>query len=259
MSYIGHHYRNQQTWLQAMYTASYRHRVNFTGIAVTGWSRYDHMLSLCELLPSSIPSLAYALQTITHGDINPQVNETIARIMLGCSQMPLWERSTYATYVSCTFPGIQIDSSRLERFPFGSLGHEMYEMMYQYDAINRQYEETMSFVRLYITDLHLRQNYIHYKRNEECYERLFQLEEQMIYFINSFQHVSLMFFTADIGPEWLQTYVMRRFREVQYRLNFVERTLKSQASWPQRPLPNKTAPIVVKRRNRTISSFLQSF
>ena len=106
MSYIGHHYRNQQTWLEAMYTASYRHRVNFTGIAVTGWSRYDHMLSLCELLPSSIPSLAYALQTITYGHINPQMNETIARITLGCSQMPLWERSTYATYVSCTFPGI---------------------------------------------------------------------------------------------------------------------------------------------------------
>ena len=39
MSYIGHHQRNQQTWLETMYTASTRHRVNFTGIAVTGWSR----------------------------------------------------------------------------------------------------------------------------------------------------------------------------------------------------------------------------
>ena len=28
---------------------------------VTGWSRYDHFLSLCELLPYSIPSLAFSL------------------------------------------------------------------------------------------------------------------------------------------------------------------------------------------------------
>jgi hypothetical protein len=105
MSYIGHHQRNQQTWLEAMYIASERFRVNFTGIAITGWSRYDHMLSLCELLPSSIPSLAYVLQTIVHGRLTDQLNETIAASMLGCHHMPLWERSSYATHVSCSFPG----------------------------------------------------------------------------------------------------------------------------------------------------------
>jgi hypothetical protein len=130
----------------------------------------------------------------------------------------------------------------------------MYEMMYQYDSLMRQYDETMSFVRLYITDIHLRQNYIHYKRNQECLQRLYYLEDQMIYFINSFQHVCLQFFTADIGPEWLHTYFMRKFKEVQYRINFIVRTLKTQTSWLQRPLPNNTAPIVVQRRNVTISS-----
>jgi hypothetical protein len=130
----------------------------------------------------------------------------------------------------------------------------MYEMMYQYDIINRQYEQTMSFVRLYLTDIHIRQNYIHYKRSQECIERLFYLEEQMIYFIDAFQRVCLEFFTPDIGSEWLQTYFMRKFREVQHRLNFLERTLKTQTEWPQRPLPSNLAPIVIKRRNLTIHS-----
>jgi hexosaminidase len=105
MSYIGHHQRNQQTWLESMYIASYRHKVNFTGIAVTGWSRYDHMLSLCELLPSSIPSLAYALQTIILGRIDYNQNVTISRLLLGCNRMPLWEKSMYFTFISCSFPG----------------------------------------------------------------------------------------------------------------------------------------------------------
>jgi len=105
ISYIGHHQRNQQTWLEAMYIASKRYNVNFTGVAVTGWSRYDHMLSLCEFLPSSIPSLAYALQTIVYGRITDELNETIARTVLGCGRMPLWERSPFPTFVSCQFPG----------------------------------------------------------------------------------------------------------------------------------------------------------
>jgi hexosaminidase len=105
MSYIGHHQRNQQTWLEAMYIASERYKVNFTGIAITGWSRYDHMLSLCELLPSSIPSLAYTLQTIVFGRITKALNQSISQKILGCIQTPLWERSSYPSFISCSFPG----------------------------------------------------------------------------------------------------------------------------------------------------------
>jgi hypothetical protein len=126
-------------------------------------------------------------------------------------------------------------------------------MMLQYDTLMRQYEETMTFVRLYITDIHLRQNYIHYKRSEECLQRLVSLENQMIYFIDSFQIVCLNFFTPDVASEWLQTYLIRKFKEVQYRINFIERALKTQTSWSQRPLPNNTAPLSVKRRNSTIN------
>lgn len=105
MTYVGHHQRNQQTWLEAMYTASEQYKVNFTGIAVTGWSRYDHMLSLCELIPSSIPSLAYALQTIVFGRLTKALNQSISESMLGCMRIPLWERSSYSTFFSCSFPG----------------------------------------------------------------------------------------------------------------------------------------------------------
>ncbi|CAF1273626.1 unnamed protein product [Rotaria magnacalcarata] len=238
MSYIGHHQRNQQTWLETMHIASNRHKVNFSGIAITGWSRYDHMLSLCELLPSSIPSLAYVLQTIVFGHIDNEKNVTISTTLLGCNQIPLWEKPMFTTFVSCSFPG-----------------HELYEMMHQYDSILRLYDETMSFVRSFVTDIHIRQNYIHYKRSQECLQRLIYLEDQMIYFINAFQRVSFNFFTVDIGSEWLQTYFMRKFKEVQYRTNFIERKLKTQLSWSQRPLPNNTAFIVAKRRNFTTLNF----
>ena len=105
MSYIAHHQRNQQTWLETINIASNRHKINFVGFVVTGWSRYDHMLSLCELLPSSIPSLAYVLQTIVYGHIDYDRNVTISSSLLGCNRIPLWEKSTNITYILCSFPG----------------------------------------------------------------------------------------------------------------------------------------------------------
>ena len=135
--------------------------------------------------------------------------------------------------------------------PVRFLGHELYEIMYQHDQLMRQYEETMSFVRLYVTDVHIRQNYIHYKRSEESFDRLFRLESQMIRFIDVFQNTCSIFFTPDIGPEWLQTYFMRIFKEVQQRVTFLERTLKTQTAWAARPLPSNTSRIVIKRRHLT--------
>lgn len=38
---------------------------NVDGVMLTGWSRYDHFLSLCELLPYSIPSMVYSLAAWT--------------------------------------------------------------------------------------------------------------------------------------------------------------------------------------------------
>jgi len=38
--------------------------INFRGIIITGWQRYDHFAVLCELLPAGIPSLVASLQYI---------------------------------------------------------------------------------------------------------------------------------------------------------------------------------------------------
>ncbi|XP_054284334.1 hexosaminidase D-like [Macrosteles quadrilineatus] len=58
---VSQHISNHQKWLAT--AAQVEGRFQICGIVLTGWSRYDHYATLCELLPPSLPSLALCLRT----------------------------------------------------------------------------------------------------------------------------------------------------------------------------------------------------
>ncbi|XP_043484727.1 hexosaminidase D-like [Leptopilina heterotoma] len=63
---IRHHISNHERWLEELST--HVNKVHeFRGTVFTGWSRYDHYATMCELLPTAIPSLAICLKVWLHG------------------------------------------------------------------------------------------------------------------------------------------------------------------------------------------------
>lgn len=84
---------DQESWIQQLNAYIPTKWKNFDGIIITGWSRYDHFLSLCELLPYSIPSLAFSLAAWkepfkSSAKIDVFVNKEIQEYVqkeLGCS------------------------------------------------------------------------------------------------------------------------------------------------------------------------------
>ncbi|KFM82152.1 Hexosaminidase D, partial [Stegodyphus mimosarum] len=74
------HLENNVAWLTVMSEQNSSFQ-GFRGIALTGWQRYDHFASLCELLPAALPSLVLNLLTVSHGrfdrKIFPQVQEIL--------------------------------------------------------------------------------------------------------------------------------------------------------------------------------------
>lgn len=59
---IEKHLRNNLAWTELLNDGNSNSR--FEGLILTGWSRYDHFAALCELLPTSIPSLVIILAGI---------------------------------------------------------------------------------------------------------------------------------------------------------------------------------------------------
>ncbi|CAB4056413.1 HEX [Lepeophtheirus salmonis] len=75
---IQRHVGNHLSWLEVMWRESSNPRreivegqkdtpIQFRGIALSGWSRYDHFAVLCELLPPAIPSLILNLNILSRG------------------------------------------------------------------------------------------------------------------------------------------------------------------------------------------------
>jgi hypothetical protein len=65
---------------------------NFDGMILAGWSRYDHFLSLCELLPYSIPSMLFSISawqqqfsSLPNINVNPNKISDYVQKELGCS------------------------------------------------------------------------------------------------------------------------------------------------------------------------------
>ncbi|XP_015608135.1 hexosaminidase D [Cephus cinctus] len=105
---IHHHISNHERWLEELSTHVNKMR-EFRGTAFTGWSRYDHYATMCELLPTSIPSLAMCLKVWLHG-YSEQTHIQVAK-SLGYIDHPLHfapQPRPAPIPSSLSFPGWQV-------------------------------------------------------------------------------------------------------------------------------------------------------
>ncbi|CAF3510843.1 unnamed protein product [Rotaria sp. Silwood1] len=231
ISDIKHYYENQVSWIQQLNSYIPTKWKNFDGIILTGWSRYDHFLSLCELLPYSIPSMAFSLaawkepfKSFSKTDLflNKQLQDYV-KTELQCSSnlhLNIQEHSAKQS-PKCKFPGAGV-----------------YESMISLSSLWNQVEQAELFVKKYVTDLHVKYNYIHVKRGEECLDKLTPVMSLLNSFIESFKKSMDEVFPPQVAIEWLETYFMKRYRLVNERYEFIRRAIQEQKSWLPRPIPD---------------------
>ncbi|KAK6758034.1 hypothetical protein RB195_015694 [Necator americanus] len=105
-----HYEKNNVQWV--LQQRSFRQQsepVNFEGIIITGWSRYDHMAGLCEIWPVSVPSMllntqialigANPVYALLRGEEITNMAERRALEIMNCPENRFFQLDT------CGFPG----------------------------------------------------------------------------------------------------------------------------------------------------------
>jgi hexosaminidase len=72
-----HHVLNNRAWLQFIESSINQRNHSFSAIILTGWSRFDHFMPLCDLLPTAYQSLISSLYIINTGKyiVNDYIND----------------------------------------------------------------------------------------------------------------------------------------------------------------------------------------
>lgn len=220
------HLENNKAWLTVM-TEQNSSFSGFRGIALTGWQRYDHFASLCELLPAGLPSLILNLLTVSQGHFDNKVFPKLQEL-LECSSRKHYhldlehDPNMWRALGVCFFPG-----SALFRLTL------------------RQYDVAKSLDK-YIYDINTHKGWMteyNVNHNFSSPLRVNEMLRDFGYYNSSLQMLQEAAVKAlrevyedDTVSEWIELNIhpyVKRMNEIWKH----GQKLKKYQTWPRRPLP----------------------
>jgi hexosaminidase len=212
-------YKNHVSWLDVMEEKVSKNILKFSGVALTGWSRYDHFLALCELLPQALPSLVFNLKVLQVGPLSDSAKYEVWS-KLGCKRPIPWYGATDAYgAIECT------------NLP----GYEVYDALLPLEN-TLKLQDSVEFAKKYMTPLNLDYNYLHKMRSIEVLNRLTREYFMLNIHRNIFLHACQNMYFEETGKEWIAVY-LAPYLDTVYELMMRIKNLTEKNDWSPRPLP----------------------
>ncbi|XP_076056227.1 hexosaminidase D-like [Oratosquilla oratoria] len=218
------HAKNNLAWSTLGNRMSLNSGVRVGGVALTGWSRYDHFAELCELLVVSIPSLALSLLVSTRG----AVSEALLRDLHELLECP-----DHVTLAPARDPHLW--AARGCDFP----GSNALVLLHQYaiarDATLRVQREAED-KGAWLTPFNIRRNFSSPRRVRESVVELTRLAETLQELTRDIRKVLTQYYDVATAEEWLEQHILP-LQTVLNRMNQSSISLLQHHTWPRRPLP----------------------
>ncbi|CAF2966100.1 unnamed protein product [Rotaria sp. Silwood2] len=204
-----HHVLNNRQWLHFMQSPTFEEKY-FSAIILTGWSRFDHFMPLCDILPTAYPSLLYSLHILNTDQFladNPFYDcETLMKSIGKYSQL-------------CKLlPSISIFSSISSLFTIVSKIQNLLKLLYD---TSPEYNRKHSFVRRYELDSQLTE--------------LKGFQNDLLSSKERLNHDLSSLYSKDIIDEWFNLYVIPIENQI-YKAYIDFSPVFNITSWVRRPL-----------------------
>ncbi|CAF1409103.1 unnamed protein product [Rotaria sordida] len=204
-----HHVLNNRQWLHFMQSPTFEEKY-FSAIILTGWSRFDHFMPLCDILPTAYPSLLYSLHILNTDQYladKPFYDcETLMKSIGKYSQL-------------CKLlPGISIFSSISSLFTVVSKIQNLLKLLYD---TSPEYNRKHSFVRRYELDSQLTE--------------LKSFQNDLLSSKERLNHDLSNLYSKDIIDEWFDLYVIPIENQM-YKAYIDFSPVFNITSWVRRPL-----------------------
>ena len=188
---IDHHIQNHLSWLKIL--SAFPKSVQVIGVALTGWSRFDHYASLCELLPASIPSIAFCLTVLRKGYFDGELQAMVSHQLGFKALLP-----------------ISVSNFKILKVQHGDFpGSDVFEVVSKFEKAKGWFDSGKVREIGWAGNHNLQNNHISIyqletvvKSADVCLEQLGQLE-------NEAKKVLSKYFCESTVNEWLNDKIMR--------------------------------------------------
>ncbi|XP_051877574.1 beta-N-acetylhexosaminidase [Pristis pectinata] len=187
---IKNHLENHLQWLQVIKSMSKFPSLRFQGLALTGWQRYDHFSTLCELLPVAIPSLVVCMEAVTFGSFTNDA-KTKAQEILGFKNINLEDNVTEG---DGSFAGVEI-----------------YHMVHQiYQNLKSEVTKVLennSKIEGWFNHYHRKYRFGNPRNMEQFGSKIIQVHTQWEEYLGKFREQMEKIYFPDTVEEWMEVHV----------------------------------------------------
>ncbi|KAI4486939.1 hypothetical protein M0802_012196 [Mischocyttarus mexicanus] len=218
---ISYHLRNHQSWLEII--TKYSSQINFKGVILTGWQRYDHFSVLCELLSTSIPSLAVNLAALQASNLNGFPIELPNQIgdILQCERI-----------ISLSIPEPQYGWTKC-----GFHGSAVYAVTLRLHAliqeINKMHQDNI--YKGWLKPYNIKHKFSSPSHIEQIIGDLNRYKVEIMYIEKDFRTAMEDIYDNYTIQEWIETYIKPINEEIT-QLHDAEEKILEKNSWQRRPL-----------------------
>lgn len=211
-----YHVQNHKSWLSLV--GEYDTNINFQGIFLTGWQRYDHFAVLCELFAVAVPSLAMCLTTLNGYNKSPLSQPQQVADLLNCEEPYGLIGPDFGT-PNCNYPG-----------------SDVLEAILRFQQLKQEFEVILrnSVINGWITDYNVRYSFSNPQLVISALMHLEHINTEFQEIDEEIRSAMMEVYDNYTVNEWRETYVEPLEKMILHLLT-AKKKLLSKNSWPQRP------------------------